>query len=116
MIFSEQLAEKVLGGRKTVTRRRMTHPNGAASQYRVGKVYAVQPGRGKRHVGHMEIVRAWHEPLWKLDGNAARREGFRTVEEFMTYWRWLHGNCHADEVVAVIEFRVAERCPDCVQL
>ena len=45
MIFSPMLARKVVTGKKTVTRRRLTHRGGRPIRYKPNHPYAVQPGR-----------------------------------------------------------------------
>jgi len=68
MIFS-QTWEKVLSGEKTQTRRLRRGP------YKVGHVYAVQPGRGKRAVGHIKIKRIWREGIYRIAPEDIAAEG-----------------------------------------
>lgn len=109
MIFGPELIGKVLDGRKTVTRRRSSH-------YRVGKVYAVQPGRGKRHVGHIEVESVDIERLMPLTEGEARLEGFANRADFICYWQQLHHYWNPREMVTRIAFRLAPSCADCVEL
>ena len=106
MIFGPDLIGKVLSGEKIVTRRR-------SSRYQVGKVYAVQPGRGKKHLGHIEIVGVWTEPLRTVGAAEARLEGFGSVGDFLRDWRRLYGNWNPSDEVARIAFRLAPPCADC---
>lgn len=108
MIFGPELIGKVLDGSKIVTRRRIP------ARYQVDRVYAVQPGRGKRHVGHILILHVNEERLSKvmLTGEA-RREGFRSKGAFLNYWEGLHGPIRYDETVARITFTLAPSCPGC---
>jgi hypothetical protein len=109
MIFGPELVKKVLSGEKVVTRRR-------SSRYQEGKVYAVQPGRGKRHVGHIEILSVNREPLLTvICSGEPRKEGFTNYGYFFGYWRELHGDVDYQEIVARIAFRLAPRCPDCLE-
>ena len=113
MIFSPELAEKVLTARKTVTRRRTNHRNGRSIRYVVGGVYAVQPGRGKRHLGHISVKSVSFEPLGAITSTEAQAEGFGGMLGFITYWMKLHGSYNPREIVARIEFVLSPNCPKC---
>ena len=113
MIFGPNLVGKVLDGTKTVTRRRLTHRDGRDIRYRVGHTYAVQPGRGKPHVGHIRVLSVLAEPLCRMTDWDLRNEGFESRFEFESYWQRLHGSYDPDEPVAVIRFELADRCPKC---
>ena len=107
MIFGPELIGKVLDGSKTVTRRR-------SSRCQVGKVYAVQPGRGKRHVGHIEIESVQKQSLSLVTyPGEAHREGFRSRGDFVNYWEKLHGSIQYREQVTRIAFRLAPACAEC---
>ncbi len=108
MIFGPELIGKVLSGAKTVTRRRLP------VRYQAGRIYAVQPGRGKKHVGHISVVSASRERLRTvmLLGEA-RREGFRYQRDFTNYWERLHGPIQYSEIVTRIAFRLAPTCAEC---
>ena len=112
LIFSPELITKVLSGAKTVTRRRSQHRDGRPLRYLAGGVYAAQPGRGKPHVGHIEVLSVRIEPLAFLTEIEAYREGFHTLTEFIGYWRLLHKGFDPGESVARIAFR---RAPDCAR-
>lgn len=116
MIFSPQLAKKVLDSTKTVTRRRTEHRDGRPIRYTAAGVYAVQPGRGKRHVGHIVVTHAGLEPLQAITEEEARLEGFSGWPEFLDYWMKLHGSWNPGEIVARIAFRRIHRCDGCVPL
>lgn len=109
MIFGPGMLKKVLSGEKTVTRRRTSH-------YAVGKVYAVQPGRGKRHVAHIKAVSVWDECLGGISYASAQAEGFESPAAFKVYWTALHGGWNPREVVTRIVFELASPCPRCPQL
>lgn len=113
MIFAPVLAQRILDGKKTVTRRRLTHRGGRELRYKVGGVYAIQPGRGKRHIGHIRVTQVSAEPLGMLDDhgegwNAGEvlAEGFASLEAFQRYWAVLHGEYDPEELVARISFEV----------
>lgn len=106
MIFGPEMLPKVLSGEKTVTRRRTSH-------YVTGQTYAVQPGRGKRHVAHVRVLSANEERLWAISHRDAPREGFENPAAFMDYWTALHGSWNPDEIVTRIEFELVASCPRC---
>jgi len=112
MIFSRELTDKVMSGEKVMTRRK-THRDGRALRYKAGGVYAVQPGRGKPHVGHILVTHADTAPLWMLTIFDARAEGFDRIDDFWDYWMQLHGSLDIDELVTVIRFTLAPRCARC---
>lgn len=88
MIFKPELVALVLKGKKTATRR---IANGRdACRYRVGRDYAVQPGRGKPQVARITITDVERQALRQLTFDDAIAEGFRTRAEFARYWMRLH--------------------------
>jgi hypothetical protein len=123
MIFRPQLAAKVLSGDKTVTRRIVTSPTPI---YRAGRTVAVQPGRGKFHVGHITIVKVTSEPLGHIKygmGLDVLLEGFRgygnlgkALDAFREYWGHLHGGWNEQTPVWRIQFSLAPSCERCVPL
>jgi hypothetical protein len=118
MIFRPELVDKILAGSKTVTRRRLKHrdgrPIGATPfRYQVGMTYAIQPGRGKAHVGHILVRDVVVEPLKHMTVADCQAEGFKKASAFLDYWESLHGEADLDEPVAVIRFELAPRCDDC---
>ena len=111
MIFSPLLADKVMSGEKTVTRRPVKGE--AACRYQVGRTYAVQPGRGKKSIGRIAISSVHKEPL----GNAtreARAEGFHDFDAFRNYWAGLYGNFNPDQAVWRIAFELVETAPSSI--
>ena len=87
MLFKPQMIEAIEARRKTVTRR----PFGLKMPYRVGRTYAIQPGRGKLHVGHITILSKIEEPLLYLTQLEAQREGFDSPMAFYVAWREMYG-------------------------
>jgi len=116
VIFSPELTFKVLSGSKVVTRRRVSHRDSDGKlmpYYKCGGTYAIQPGRGKPHIGHILVERVDLAPLGWMNVVQAENEGFSEPAEFVTYWQKIHGHYDAAEVVAVIRFKLAGRCPSC---
>ena len=114
MIFSPELAAKVLDGTKTITRRRVRV--GDFCRYLPGQVYAVQPGRGKKHVGHIAVWGLSYRILNSISDADVRSEGFVDIGGFMDYWMKLYGVWNPNEEVSVIEFILAPSCERCVPL
>jgi len=112
MLFKPELVTKILSGQKTVTRRR---PTQRGIRYHTLHVYAVQPGRGKQHVGHIRVTEVVVEPLSAVGDGDFRAEGFESAADFALYWERLHGGEGSwSEPVAVIRFELADRCPKCL--
>jgi len=76
MIFSiGDHIEQIKAGNKTQTRR----PN---DRYKVGNLYAVQPGRGKKGIPDGKIFIAWKKREWKPD-----LSGIPKAARFSRTWR-----------------------------
>ncbi len=122
MIFGKELIGKVLSEEKTVTRRRLKgrdgliRYNGRLIGYQPDKVYAVQPGRGKKHVGHILVKDVRTEALQYITPGDAEEEGFSSRGDFVRYWSMLYGDWNPDELVAVISFELLERLRCCAEL
>jgi hypothetical protein len=111
VIFRPELAAKVMAGEKTVTRR-LCSENPRSPWWRErciyveGKVFAVQPGRGKPSIGRARVVNCSREPLGVLTNTAARREGFASMDEFREAWKEINGRYDIWAEVWRIEFEV----------
>jgi hypothetical protein len=111
MIFQPELARLVLEGRKTVTRR-LCSENPRSPWWRErcvyveGKVFAVQPGRGKPSIGRARVVSCRKELLGLLTHEDAEQEGFADISEFMGAWRAINGRYLTHAMVWRIEFEV----------
>lgn len=68
------------GKRKSQTRRTA---KSLTPRYRVGKTYAIQPGRGKLAVGRIRILSARLHVLEDISDADVRAEGFANREEFL---------------------------------
>ena len=105
MIFRTELAQRILEGRKRVTRRAADGP----CRYTVGKTYAIQPGRGKHAVGRIEVVSVRREELGYPTGSEALLEGFDTIAAFGRAWSELHGGTYDPKmIVDRIEFKLVK--------
>jgi hypothetical protein len=107
LTFRPELAEAVMLGKKTETRRRLSN-NPSSPWWRekcglkMGRHYAVQPGRGKKQIGRALIVHVSTGLLGHVDNLAARREGCAGRREFVALWEDLHGAFDPEEVVWVV--------------
>lgn len=96
MIFRPELARQIRAGTKTQTRRpvQTTTTNGQTRiqpcRYQPGKHYAVQPGRGQQATCRIHIDAVRTEQLGDIAYTDARAEGFRSTDEFKTYWISIH--------------------------
>lgn len=117
MIFKPELVEKVLAREKTVTRRPVKYEDtgfeirAMPCRYKVGRTYALQPGRGKKAVGRILIVdvrrvRLGVAATWPRA--EANREGFRVWRDLMNYWTGLYGSYDPTQLVDRIEFELVE--------
>ena len=95
--FQPHLAEAVIAGRKTVTRR-LCSDNPRSPWWRqecglkVGRDYAVQPGRGKAAVGRAVVVSVERQRLGHIDHDEARREGFFSPGHFVATFISINGS------------------------
>ena len=107
MIFRPEMAELILAGKKTQTRRAVKYSDRGKAidcRYVAGKSYAIQPGRGKRATERLTVLEVHTQRLGDADPADVRREGFRTRDEFFAYWIELHGTLDEDLQVHVITF------------
>lgn len=97
--------EKVLSGEKTLTSRIVKPTEHLAHtfeyayvwsvptlrpKYQVGKTYAVQPGRGKATIGHIELLAIRQYDVREITEDEARREGFTSRTHFWLVWSKMH--------------------------
>jgi hypothetical protein len=100
--FKPYLAGLILDLIKTQTRRpfkpgdrysailqgvlRMTKSNQERLQWKVGNRYAIQPGRGKKAVGYLELTNIRFEDVREISLEDAIAEGFETPLDFLAVW------------------------------
>jgi hypothetical protein len=114
MNFQPDLAAKVMRGEKTVTRR-LVKDNPRSPWWRercslkVGRTYAVCPGRGKPAVGRVRIVSVRRQPLHlSLLAGEVEREGFPHNRHFVSAWKAINGDWDDMALVWRIEFEEAK--------
>ncbi len=100
IIFKPELVLLIQQGRKTMTRR----PMNGECRYRVGHTYAVQSGRGRPASLRITIMDVRQERLDDISWRDAKREGFRTTQEFKDYWTTLYGRYDPEQSVWAIAF------------
>lgn len=127
MLFKLELADKILKGQKTQTRR-MVKPNdvplfftaitkqfypeqhsgyaGVQKRWSVGKDYAICPGRGKFQVGRMRITALRQECVQDITDADAVREGFANRQEFLDVFKKINPKSKLTDAVWVIDFEV----------
>lgn len=112
MNFKPELAEKVMAGEKTVTRRLVSSNARSPWAYngcklKLGRDYAVCPGRGKNAIGRVRITSLLLVQLGHLDGKEAQREGFETPAEFESVFAGINGRYNPKAWVWRVEFEVS---------
>lgn len=127
MIFSRRSIRDIKSGRKNQTRRpvkpgekfeslsserlRLQSATDAIvsvvhngrRKWRVFDNYAIQPGRGKKGVGFIQLVSIRIERVTDISLKDTKAEGFETREEFFEVWRGFYGNIEGD--CWVLEFQ-----------
>lgn len=123
MNFQPELAELVMAGRKTVTRRLMSdNPRSpwwkGGCGLKQGRTYAVCPGRGKHAIGRVRVTQVTRERLRGSFGETlgepggpamdeeARREGFESAVAFKLAWLKINGSYDAMAWVWRVEMEV----------
>lgn len=111
MNLQSELAEKVLRGEKTVTRR-LVNAN-VHSPWFIGgcslrerRDYAVCPGRGKHAICRVQVVNVRKERLGWLTPAEARNEGFDSPHAFELAFGRINGSYIPDALVWRVEFRL----------
>ncbi len=126
MIFAQgNHCEQILAGTKTQTRRRvkkgdtyLRSSNGSectsvgtvagVGRYTVGGTYAVQPGRGKKSVGRIEITKIRHEKVSDISDSDLKAEGGYTRDEYLALWRKMYNVDPQTAMCWVLDFKVVK--------
>ena len=89
--------------------------NNGITRYQVGKTYAVQPGRGKKSVGRIEITNIRREDVRCISDEDVQAEGFQTTGDFWHTWvsmhdkSWYETFCYANDCDYLREYGFYER-------
>jgi len=87
MIFAvKDHIQQIIDGTKTMTRR-------SSDRYKVGQLYAIQPGRGKPGIPDGKIYIGWKKKEWKPDlsdlpEDARFARGWRSMEAGYPITEW----------------------------
>jgi hypothetical protein len=106
VIFTAWSIDKINVGEKTETRRVWRRPH-----VRVGGVYRCRTTRFARADDthpRIRVLSVRRERLGEITRAGARREGCRSVSEFIALWHLLHGAWTPDIEVTVVRFEVVE--------
>lgn len=120
MLFKQTLAEKIINGQKTQTRRlckdgenwRKASDDGIATvfdkdgriKWQVGRDYAIQTKRGGKAIGRFRITDIRREIVAQISDDDAKAEGFAGRNEFFGAWDWINGSDTTNQYCWVIEF------------
>lgn len=114
MIFTLDNMQRVLRGEKTETRRvarRNRSGEVEPTMYLAGRRYPLQPSRGKRRFGRVEVDSVHLELAGEIAPESVAREGFATRRAFLEYVGRLWGvtpEAAAERQVWAIRFHVVE--------
>lgn len=122
MQFKPELAQKILTGEKTQTRRIVKPgerfvdylPGGKVvftekrTKWAVGQTYAIQPGRGKAAIGRFKLLDIRRERVQDITEQDAIAEGFGSISEFFGVFESINGKAALDKEVWVLTFEVTE--------
>ena len=82
MMFDKFCVDKILEGKKTVTRRLLKGRQPA----RVGKIHKLKIDRTKKTYGLILITDCYLEAIKNIDDKEAKKEGFETRKEYLNYF------------------------------
>lgn len=125
MIFKPGLLERILAGKKTMTRRpvkpgelaceldlaRTTTRFVAGCRYVPGRDYAVRAGKTAPGIGRIRITAVRLEHLGDITPQDAIAEGFKRTDEFFAHWQQLHGAVEREQWVWAISFDLVREMP-----
>jgi hypothetical protein len=104
MLFTKDLIEKILEGKKTMTSRsRKLYNVGDITNLMANKDYSKITGK------YIKIVKVYPKKLGDFTEEDARKEGFNSLEEFKKYWKEHEkklGIWNDDRIVWIHEFEL----------
>jgi hypothetical protein len=133
MQFKPELAQKILKGEKTQTRRTVKpgerlvnlkeggkfviwrKDTGLASlvhkriKWQTGQSYSIQPGRGKPGLGRFLLLDIRRELVRDISEEDAIAEGFNSISKFLEAFESINGKAALDKEVWVLTFEIEER-------
>lgn len=75
-------------------------------KYRIGKTYAVQPGRTQPAVARIKLLRIKGQRVSETSAEEARMEGFDSCEAFFAQWEEIHGEDKLNAQVWLLTFEL----------
>jgi len=103
-LFKREMAEKILKGEKTQTRRIHKRP------LKIGKVYVVRTNwltPKNKAPCKILITRRFRQKLGEISPEDVKKEGYSSLEEFRREWEKIHGEWNPNQIVWVYEFKLA---------
>jgi len=110
--FRRELAEAVMAGSKTCTRRLVSDKPRSPWWYEncayvPGQRIAICPGRGKHAIGHAVVTTVERMPLGRLSNAEAQAEGFGGRGGFVMAWTAINGSYDPAAIVWRIGLRAS---------
>ena len=102
MIFTRDLMELVINGKKTQTRRLHKHILKENNEYPLKWNWYDQTGR------KIKIIKCHPEKLGAITLEDAKKEGFNSVEEFIEKWIKINKRWDPETIVIVYDFQLVE--------
>lgn len=106
MLFSKELIELILAGKKTMTSR-------DAIQFRAGDLTILMANKDYSKISGkcIRFIRIYCKPIGSFTEEDAQKEGFGTLEEFKEYWIKTFGEWKSDMTLFVHEFELIDYDP-----
>ncbi len=98
LIFKKPLIEKIRRLEKTATRR-ASRPN-----VKEGGIYRLRVDYRGSLTDRISVKRLHTQSLGSMTQEDVRKEGFKSMEEFMDNWVELYGSWDREHIVWVVEF------------
>lgn len=106
MMFKQAMADLILAGKKTETRRL---PSKSKRDYAVGSIQPIQTSYRKKAVGHIKIVGFYYQRLCGMADANVKAEGFDNWSEFFAYINKVNErHIDASEIVKVYVFELVK--------
>lgn len=100
LLWKKNYIPMILSGAKTATRRR------SRPRIKEGGVYNIRTGFFEHLQESIRVDRLYTQRLGEVSGEDARREGAKSLREFIADWENLYGAWDPEEAVWVVEFRL----------
>ncbi len=104
MQFKREMADLIMAGKKTQTRRI------APPRHKVGSRQPIQCGYRCKALGYIVIDKVYRQMLDEMSTSEVEAEGFYDWSEYMSYLRKINKTAvHESTVVTVYEFHLEEK-------